>query len=404
MIFFLSSLCFFAGIFNEKLKNNKYLINIAVSTIIMDNNINQNHTSIEDLIWDGDFRRWVLTSNDELDEYWNNWIIMHQDRIEDVVAAKQIVMSMSVKETPVSDQEVDEAIQNIFSRIDRQPDAKVIAIHSKNTNWFKYAGVAAVLIVLTSVALLFINRYTNSGVNYKDLVKETGSELTEQVNNTSAEKLVVLTDGSRVRLQKDTKISFPSKFNDFSTRKVYLNGKATFEVAKNPEKPFFVYTNGIVTKVLGTRFIITSNEKDKNITVEVISGVVSVSSIPDKRSQNAVANKLNSLIIKRNQRADFSKEEKTLISSVVDQPATLDETMFNYAFEDEPIKKVFKNIVDSYGIEVIYDEKAFANRTFTADLSKTTMYQKLDIICKAINARYEILDGKIVIYTNSLLK
>lgn len=379
----------------------------------MNKKISRGYTFVEDLIWDDDFRQWVLHPNHELDEYWSNWILMHQDRIEDVAAAKSIVGSMSAKEVHVSDLEIEDAIQNIFSQIDRSPEAAAAdieevsgaAVQVRKSNWFKYAGIAAALLILISAAAMLVTRRTNLfAVNYKDFAKEPGSELTEQVNNQSGAKQILLADGSKITLQKDAKISFSSKFNDYSTRKVYLTGKATFEVAKNPEKPFFVYTNGIMTKVLGTRFTITSNDNDKNITVEVISGVVSVSSLPNKASQDVTAKKLNSLILTRNQKANFSKEEGTLISSVVERPAALSETTFNYAFSDEPVKKIFKALVDNYGIEVIYDEKALSNRTFTADLSKTTMYQKLDIICKAINARYEILDGKIVIYTNPLPK
>ncbi|MES2276718.1 MAG: FecR family protein [Bacteroidota bacterium] len=370
----------------------------------MNNNINRNFSSIEDFVWDEDFRQWVLNKDNDLDEFWSDWESMHQDKAEEIATAKQIIQSMNVKHVPVSDTEINMAIKDILAKTTQKVKPEPIPTIKASNNWYRYAGMAATLLVVMSVTLLFFVRYnSHSSISYKDLVKESGSELTEQANTNPQAQEIQLADGSRITLQKNARISYAPKFNSYATRKIYLTGQATFEVAKNPAKPFFVYTNGLITKVLGTKFTITSNEGDKNATVEVMSGIVSVFSLVDKKSQDEMnTKKLNSLILTRNQKASFSKDERTLIASVVEKPVGVNEQSFDQSFTDAPLKKVFKTVEDSYGIPVIYDEKIFANRTLTANLGKTTMYQKLSIICKTINARYEINDGKIVIYANAL--
>lgn len=369
----------------------------------MNNNINRNSPSVDDLVWDEDFRQWVLNNDSDLDRFWHDWEAAHADKKEEIATAKQIILAMAVKEAGVSDMEMDMAIQNIMAKTTDKPVTEpALVVPMKRTNWYKYAGIAASLLIVMSVALLFFVRNSHSTISYKDLVKEAGGELVEQSNDGATAKQVIMADGSEITLQKGARISYAPKFNSYGTRKIYLSGKATFEVAKNPAKPFFVYTNGLITKVLGTQFTITSNEGDKNATVEVTSGIVSVFSLVDKKSDDVNAQRLNSLILTRNQKASFSKVDRTLIASVVEKPVALNEQAFNHAYTDAPLKTVFKTMEDCYGIPVIYDDKVFAGRTITADLSNTTMYQKLDIICKTINARYEINDGKAVIYARSL--
>lgn len=64
---------------------------------------------------------------------------------------------------------------------------------------------------------------------------------------------LVLSDGSKVWLNADSKISYPVRF-DKTERKVTIEGEAFFEVVHNDKWPFVVYTGNTATKVLGTSF------------------------------------------------------------------------------------------------------------------------------------------------------
>ncbi|MGI8635580.1 MAG: FecR family protein, partial [Segetibacter sp.] len=226
-------------------------------------------------------------------------------------------------------------------------------------------------------------------------------ELTEKINQSSVSKIVMLPDGSKVVLEKNSKITYLTAFNNLSKRKLYLSGTALFEVHKNPAKPFLVFTNGLITEVLGTKFIIHSIDSGKKVSVEVISGIVSVYSFIDKGSNEETGHKkLNSLILTVNQKASYSGEDKTLMASIVSNPVVVSTQPINFRYENTSIDSVFKSIEQAYGINIIYDEKSLAKRTFTATLATETMFEKMDIICKALNARYEIIDGKIAVNPN----
>jgi len=365
------------------------------------NKLNDNFLTVEDFVWNTNFRQWVLSDdNNELDNYWLNWLANHPEKNDIALTAREVIQAIKVKDVPVSDVEVNQSIKEIMLYADIAT-AKETNIKHLKFNWYKITGIAASLLLIISITLFFISRPNQNHLAvYSNVIKSSGIRWVEKVNNTSGPVNISMPDGSTIVLEKNAKINFAENFTAQSSRKVYLNGKATFEVTKNPEKPFLVYTNRFVTKVLGTKFTITSNEGDKNPQIEVISGVVAVYPVSDVKAKPGTNNQ-NSLILTRNQKATYSDLSKTLSASIIEHPLALQEKIFDKPFYDVPLVKIFKRIEENYGIELIYDDKLLTNRTFTADLSKTTLYQKLNIICKVINARYETIDGKIVFYTNT---
>ena len=66
------------------------------------------------------------------------------------------------------------------------------------------------------------------------------------------QRLEVLMDGSRVRLNTDTKLQI--RFTDGERRVKLLRGEAFFEVAHDNARPFTVVTDGARVRALGTKF------------------------------------------------------------------------------------------------------------------------------------------------------
>ena len=69
-----------------------------------------------------------------------------------------------------------------------------------------------------------------------DLLADDGYD---EVYVPNGERMQVLfQDGSKVHLNSGSRIRYPKKFG-LSERKVYLEGEAWFEVAKNKNRPFY---------------------------------------------------------------------------------------------------------------------------------------------------------------------
>lgn len=360
---------------------------------------------LTDFVWNDEFRRWILTPDADSDFFWNNWLTDNPGKKPLAEAARKVICSLKVKEQELPEEVINAGIYAVLDAIDKNETGVYkenrIARVLRNRYW--QAGLAASLVIMVAIGFViwYSKEPVKATITYKELVKTADEKLIEKTNLSDEPLVVLLQDGSKVSLEKKAKISYSSSFNTLSRRKVYLSGSALFEVARNDLKPFLLYTNGLIAKVLGTTFMIHTTDADKKVSVEVISGIVSVYSYIDKRSnEEGASKKINSLILTANQKANYSAEDKTLTATLVTNPAILSTKEINFTYDATSIDSVFRSIENAYGIDIIYDEKSIGRRTFTATLTTESMYEKMDIICKTIGARYEIIDGKIVVYSN----
>lgn len=111
---------------------------------------------------------------------------------------------------------------------------------------------------------------------------------------------VVLSDGTKVWLNADSKLIFPDHFTG-AKREVELEGEAYFEVAKDKAHPFVVNNKMFSTEVLGTKFNMKTYDAS-NASVVLIEGKVSLESkksktreviIPGQKAQLTSAGKFN---------------------------------------------------------------------------------------------------------------
>ncbi len=86
---------------------------------------------------------------------------------------------------------------------------------------------------------------------------------------------LILSDGSKVFLNSDTYLKYPSVFTQ-TERKVILSGEAFFEIEKDPSHPFIVETNKFNVKVTGTSFNLSAYNEDEASSVTLHSGKVTV--------------------------------------------------------------------------------------------------------------------------------
>src|SRR5690606_14687751 len=71
---------------------------------------------------------------------------------------------------------------------------------------------------------------------------------------------ITLSDGTAVWVNAASELRFPEHFGD-AERRVYLKGEAYFEVAKETKRPFFVETEEVNIRVLGTHFNVSAYGK-----------------------------------------------------------------------------------------------------------------------------------------------
>lgn len=82
---------------------------------------------------------------------------------------------------------------------------------------------------------------------------------------------LTLNDGTRVWLNADSKLSYPTHF-PAGRREVELEGEAYFEVAHNTKSPFYVHIGGRCVHVTGTTFNIRHYIDEQNAQVSLLQG------------------------------------------------------------------------------------------------------------------------------------
>lgn len=354
-----------------------------------------------DFIEDARFRQWVRQPDARLDAFWQNFLEKHPEKTPEVIAATNFLLGIEQQVeggTPTATATHEE---EVFQRI-----KQTIAEETERSRWQQlpawtvWVAAASVLLLLGYFILPF-GASPSQEISYETNRKHATLVLTEKVNDTAEPISITLSDGSFISLKPNSRASYAADFSAGSRREVYLSGEAFFEVAKDPNKPFFVYANELVTKVLGTSFNVRAYQDDEDVTVEVRSGRVSVA-VADQMSKEVSPREREGILLLPNQQAVLARREIRLVKTLVEHPILLSEIApglphFSFVFTAASAPKVFETLERAYGLDIVFDEETFAHCQFTSDLTDVPPYEKLDIVCRSIEATYRILDAQIII-------
>ena len=106
----------------------------------------------------------------------------------------------------------------------------------------KWTGIAAIFLMIVGLTYILLQQLN------------TPTKIQTITHNTKAGQRLKLhlSDGTRVVLNAESKISYPETFKG-DVREVILEGEAYFDVARDIKKPFRVMTQNSFTEVLGDK-------------------------------------------------------------------------------------------------------------------------------------------------------
>lgn len=352
----------------------------------------------EDLAADDYFKEWVSLPTPETEVFWKAFLQEYPERYYQVEEARRLVTGLqAIQQAPASNDTVEALWNRIENTLEESRPAPVIHW----LNWQRGWKIAASIMLVVGIGFL-TRRQTRELVFPAKQVAQTTDEWVETVNEANQIMQVQLADGSRVDLHKGGRLRYHTELVG-TQREVYLTGEAFFEVKKNPKRPFIVYANGLVTKVLGTSFRIKALADAPTVTVSVRTGRVSVYPNQPSRLHDPES---KGIVLTPNQKVVFQRDAATLNKTLVESPRLLipRKDVQTFAFDDASAAQVFDAIERGYGVDVIFDEEVMRHCTLTLSLNEEDLFQKLDVICKVLDAHYKLIDAQVVIYSKGCQK
>jgi ferric-dicitrate binding protein FerR (iron transport regulator) len=201
-----------------------------------------------------------------------------------------------------------------------------------------------------------------------------------------------LPDGTKVWLNADSKLEFPSNFINSETRNVKLSGEGYFEVSKDKSHPFIVGAKNQDVTVLGTHFNISAYQDERLTTTTLVEGSVKVSAF------DAVAGRRTE-ILKPNQQSIQTPGGGMQVRNV-DVSEALDWKNGDFVFTQEPLAVIMRRVSRWYDVDVVYDKDVDQMQTFGGKVSRK---RNISQVIKALQATQALkfrIEGKKVYVTN----
>jgi transmembrane sensor len=277
-----------------------------------------------------------------------------------------------------------------------------IAPHSliksqKRVSYWKVSALAASILLILALFVLL----RPASISTSESLTSLSDFETTISNDGKSPKLFSLEDGSKITLQPNSQLHYSRPFKK-DKREVKLIGSAFFEVAHDKQRPFLVYSKDVVTKVLGTSFAINADENDQAVTVSVRTGRVFVSRSSDKKSS---AHTREEAILTPNQKAVFDLSKNELTTTLADdpQPVISEAEVKSMNFEDERVPVILQDLEKIYGVEISFDETILRSCVLTTVFSDESLYERLRIICKAIDGTFETQGTTIILQSRGCI-
>lgn len=199
---------------------------------------------LEDFILDESFVNFATNKNQVDIAKWENWFSQNPKNSRIAVEAKMLITKLRFHKQELPNNLISDEWRKLSLRLHlneiKQP-RKNKTIFLKRMS--RYAAVASILMLLASAFYYFsASSIKDPDIIYQQLCVAKGES-----------EEVILPDGTVVFINSDSKLKYQENFGETS-REVFLEGEAWFDVSHNEDKPFIVHTQENDIRVLGTAF------------------------------------------------------------------------------------------------------------------------------------------------------
>lgn len=196
---------------------------------------------------------------------------------------------------------------------------------------------------------------------------------------------VILSDGTKVWINSDSKLEFPDRFHK-NVREVKLTGEAYFEVIADPQKPFYVQVGEAKVQVLGTAFNVSAYQEDQQVEVALLRGKVGFN-LPN-----------NEYVLVPGEIATWDKGDREATLRKGNVESIIDWKTGRFNFEDMPLDRLTVKLARWYGVQFMFEDETVKEFRFSGAVTKyRTLDYVLGMIAKTTKVAFQEKDGKILV-------
>lgn len=200
-----------------------------------------------------------------------------------------------------------------------------------------------------------------------------------------AEFNLVLSDGSHVWLNSDSRLRYPSVFRG-DVREVEVSGEVFFEVARDERSPFVVKVEGLEVVVLGTKFNVNTRVAER-IQTTLVEGQVTVN-LPAGQS----------VVLEPGEMASANVVSGEVRSEQVNVQKYVAWRYGRFCFEEATMEEIMRELALWYDVEVEYRNGALKSERFTGSLPRSeSIMEILKKIEQTTYVHFHVAGNRIII-------
>lgn len=203
---------------------------------------------------------------------------------------------------------------------------------------------------------------------------------------------VELSDGTKVWLNSESKLKYPTSFATGVARKIELvYGEAYMEVSPSSEHhgaSFRVLTGSQEIEVLGTEFNIKAYKEDIEIKTTLAGGKILISTGGLQK------------ILMPDQQATIGQNSKDIVVSKVDAAKEISWVKGLFTFDEKPLIEIMKVLSRWYDLEVVFESAERKKFIFTGILERAASAEDILQLIESTSeneVKFEIKDKTILI-------
>lgn len=252
--------------------------------------------------------------------------------------------------------------------------------------------VSALLGAAAMLAVVLVWQWTKAGnVAGKGMLAagEANEEETATLQTAEGEMITLtLADGTEVKLNGNSRLVYPHRFEKDKERIVSLEGEAFFRVRHNAESPFVVDAGGILTKDLGTAFNVKAFPAGE-CKVTLVEGSVAVVAKGGKHAP---------VVLTPGQEYSANQETKMPQVKTVDAEETTAWADGVYCYRDKTLEYVVSDLASHYqlGVDFRNQSAKTVHLDFASERSGTAE-EAVRLLNDLCIAKVSVRAGKIVV-------